>query len=72
MSEDAPQEAVVEIAQEARSSIELSRDAKSVYRWNIKAYGESDEFDLLIERIKEADETLRQWFSPDYRLEPPT
>ena len=38
MTEEASQEVVAEIAQEARSSIELSRDAKGVYRWSLKRY----------------------------------
>ena len=61
MSEESPQETVAEIAQEARSSIELSRDARGVYRWQIKRYGE--DFSEAIRIIQEADAELRMLFT---------
>ena len=68
MSED-----VQQIAHETRSSIELSVDAKQVYRWTIKKYhGDSvEEMDTAIEALLHADERLRILFGAEPSEERP-
>lgn len=58
---------VVEVAREARSSIELDRDSKGTYRWAIKIYFDAQEDDEtgVIQQIRRVDQTLRSMFNPD-------
>jgi hypothetical protein len=57
-----------EIAREARSSIELSRDAKGVYRWDIKLYFDAGLIDAYNEPDGEAPRAMRLLRSIDERL----
>jgi hypothetical protein len=56
----------LEIAREARSSIELSRDAKGVYRWDLKIYWDAQEDDEsgVLAQLSRLDEQMRQRFLP--------
>lgn len=58
---------LLQVARESRSSIELSRDAKGVYRWDIKIYFDAQEDDEtgVIQQIRRVDQTLRSMFNPD-------
>jgi hypothetical protein len=49
----------VQLARETRSSIELSRDAKGVYRWDIKLYFDAALIDAYNEPDGEAPRALR-------------
>lgn len=66
---DAPdmhQSEVLGLAREARSSIEVSRDAKGVYRWDIKLYFDRQDGDELptIIQLSRIDDELRRLFIP--------
>jgi hypothetical protein len=55
---------LLQISREARSSIELTVDAKRVYRWTLKKYHGDDraDIDTAIEDLRHADERLRNLF----------
>jgi hypothetical protein len=57
---------LLEVARESRSSIELSRDAKGVYRWDIKIYFDAQEDDEngVVEQVRRLDARLRRLFLP--------
>ena len=63
-----PGEQLLEIARESRSSIELSRDAKGVYRWDIKLYFDAGLIDAYNEPDGEAPRAMRLLRSIDERL----
>lgn len=54
------------LAREARSSIEVSRDAKGVYRWDIKLYfdAEAGAEDVVLSRLRRVDADLKTIFLP--------
>lgn len=55
-----------QLARETRSSIELSRDAKGVYRWDIKLYfdcADGDEMPTIIQ-LSRIDDQLKRLFIP--------
>ena len=56
---------VAQLAHENRSSIEVTRNAKSERTWAIKLYGDQDtpgEMERVAERVKALDDTLKGWF----------
>lgn len=57
-----------ELARESRSSIELSRDAKGVYRWTIKLYFEAGLTDAENEPDGEMPRAMRLLHSTDTNL----
>lgn len=53
---------LVEQVTKAPCSIELSVDAKGVYRWTIKLYCEVEELVSAVKRLKVVDGNLREEF----------
>ena len=54
-----------QLARETRSSIELTRNAKSDYQWVIKIYYADGEQGVALQEIIQADEKLRFRYIPE-------
>jgi hypothetical protein len=57
---------LLQVSREYRSSVELDRDSKGIYRWAIKLYfdrDDGDEMPLLVQ-LSRIDDSLRRLFIP--------
>lgn len=70
------QEQVAELARENRSSIEIKRNAKSEYAWDVKVFFDESAYnaaDIAAEIVRHIDATLRiTYLTPDQWAQPLT
>jgi hypothetical protein len=59
----AQEENIVESERLVKDSIELSKDAKDVYRWSIKVYFEDGHEEEAVARLSAIDRDLRSKFT---------
>ena len=61
---ESPPPVIVQMQRETHSSIELTRNAKSEYQWQIKIYHEDGDEDSALQTLQHIDTRLREMFLP--------
>ena len=60
---------VINEAQKAYSSVELTRNAKGAYQWTVKVYAEAGDEDVALAVARDLDAGLRQIYCPEILIE---